>query len=108
MRSILAGMAILLATGAGCASSRSGGQSAPAPVTVLVHNPTRVALLTDVCAPDGCTDMREIRPGRTERFLVPPDPITRLNVTARHGTRWANISTDYVPGEVVRIELSVP
>lgn len=108
MRSVTTGTAILLAATAGCTSPRASGQPAPASVTVLVHNPTRVALLTDVCGPDGCTDMREIRPGRTERFHVPPDLITRLNVTARYGTRWANFPADYTPGEVVRIELRVP
>lgn len=99
---------VFCATGApGCAPRAVIGAE-PAPVTVVVHNPTATALPTQLCGPAGCSAFREIRPGGASRFRFGPGNVSRAVVTARRGTRIANFPVDYTPGDVIHVALSLP
>lgn len=106
MRRFIAAAALFVSAAPGCTPSAVGGE--PAPVTVVVHNPTSTALPTQVCGPFGCSAFREIRPGGTSRFRVSPGKVSRAVVTARRGTRVANFPVDVSPGEVVHVALALP
>lgn len=108
MRQIIAFVLLTLGASPGCAARVAGGNPEPAPVTVVVHNPTATALPTQVCGPFGCSAFREIRPGGTSRFSVSPGKVSRAVVTARRGTRIANFPVDVAPGEVVHVALTLP
>lgn len=108
MRQMLTLALLTLGASQGCAPRAAGGNPEPAPVTVVVHNPTATALPTQVCGPFGCSAFREIRPGGTSRFSVSPGNVSRAVVTARRGTRVANFPVDVSPGEVVHVALALP
>lgn len=107
MRRFIVAAALLVSTAPGCVPRATiGGE--PAPVTIVVHNPTSMVLPTQVCGPFGCSAFRKIRPGGTSRFSVDPGRVSRAVVTARRGTRIANFPVDVSPGEVVHVELALP
>ena len=107
MRQSAAMLMVMAGTALGCAP-RVAVNAEPAPVTILVQNPTRTVLPTQVRGPDGCSGFREIRPGATVRFRINPGRIWRAVVTARRGTRVANFPVDILPGEAVPVALSLP
>lgn len=107
MRRSFVAAALIVSAAPGCVPSATVGRE-PAPVTVVVHNPTATTLPTQVCGPFGCSAFREIRPGGTSRFRVSPGKVSRAVVTARRGTRVANFPVDVLPGEVVHDALALP
>ncbi|HEX6036798.1 hypothetical protein [Longimicrobium sp.] len=98
---------LILTAATGCAP-RAVASGEPAPVTVVVHNPTATTLPTQVCGASGCSAFRDIRPGGTARYRVSPGKVSRAVVTVRRGTRIANFPVDYTPGEVVHVALALP
>lgn len=107
MRQSAVVLALIVSTVPGCAPGLVVEE--PAPVTVVVHNPTATALPAQICGgAGGCSEFREIRPGASARFRIHPGRVSRAVVTARRGTRVANFPVDYLPGEVLHVTLSLP
>lgn len=94
----------------GCALGGKGEELSSGPtVRVTVLNPSYAPVSVAVCAPTGCSPLREIAGEREAEFSFAPSSGTRAVVTAKRGDQVVDQQpVDFLPGQRYRVVLDVP